>query len=391
MFFALLFVLFTYNFFIMKKLNILLVSDPYYPYPSGISEYTFYLAKYLRKFGNDITVLTTHYPNETKEKNVLRFGRVLMIPMNKSYATMSFGLDIPGNVKKLLHNNNFDIVHLNGPFPPSISFFALHYSKSTNIAAFLNAGFSFNSTGAAIARFLYRKYLNKIDGLFALSETAKMAMEPYFPGEYEIIPAGVDAEIFNTRVKKRTELKDISLRILFLGRLDERKGLIVMINAFKKILSAKPNAQLVVAGKGPLDSDAKNLVNKLKIDASVKFKGFIPFGEIPSYYKSADIYCSPALGGESFGIVLLEAMAVGTPVVASNIHGYSQLIKDNENGLLFESGKTDDIAAKIIKLADNSALREKCIKNGFILANKYSWENVARRIEAFYYSKLKIK
>ncbi|PIP14060.1 MAG: hypothetical protein COX48_02475 [bacterium (Candidatus Stahlbacteria) CG23_combo_of_CG06-09_8_20_14_all_34_7] len=123
----------------------------------------------------------------------------------------------------------------------------------------------------------------------------------------------------------------------------------------------------------------------------MKFKGFIPFGEIPSYYKSADIYCSPALGGESFGIVLLEAMAVGTPVVASNIHGYSQLIKDNENGLLFESGKTDDIAAKIIKLADNSALREKCIKNGFILANKYSWENVARRIEAFYYSKLKIK
>lgn len=389
LFFALLFAFIPYNFLIMKNLDILLVSDPYYPYPSGISEYTFYLAKYLRKFGNRVTILTTHYKNEIEDDHVIRFGRVLMIPMNKSYATMSFGLDIPAKVKNLLHNNHYDIIHLNGPFPPSISFFALHYSKSVNIAAFLNAGFSFNSTGASIAKFLYGKYLKKINGLFAISETAKKAMEPYFPGEYAIIPAGVDTEVFNPNVKERDDLEEGYPRVLFLGRLDERKGVIVMINAFKKLLTLKPKAQLVIAGKGPLDSEARNLAKHLKIENSVEFKGFIPFGEIPSYYKSADIYCSPALGGESFGIVLLEAMASGTPVVASNIHGYSQVVKDNENGLLFETGDEDDIVKKIIQLADDKALREKCIKNGFTLADKYSWENVAKQIESFYISRLK--
>lgn len=370
------------------KLKILLVSDPYYPYPSGISEYTFYLAKYLKRFGHSVTILTTHYPNEIQEEGVVRFGRVLMIPMNKSYATMSFGFDIPGKVKNLLWNNNFDIVHLNGPFPPSISFFALHYSKSVNISAFLNAGFSFNSFGAKAVRILYKKYLDKIDGLFAISDTAKLAMEPYFPGKYEIIPAGVDTEVFNDSVKKRDDLLKGYPTILFLGRLDERKGVMLMIEAFNKLLKVKPDAKLIIAGKGPLDTEAKNRVADYGINKSVHFAGFIPFGDIPSYYRSADIYCSPALGGESFGIVLLEAMASGTPVIASNIHGYSQVIKDRENGMLFETGNSADLSDKIIMMIDDKHLRERFVSNGKILANKYSWENVARKIELFYYNNL---
>jgi len=114
--------------------------------------------------------------------------------MNKSYATMAFGFEIPSKVKNLLYNNDFDIVHLNGPFFPSLSFFALHYSKTTNIAAFLNAGFKFYNYGSKVFRKVYKKYLDKIDGYFAISETAKLAMQPYFPGDYEIIPAGVDIE-----------------------------------------------------------------------------------------------------------------------------------------------------------------------------------------------------
>lgn len=372
-------------------MNILLASDPYYPYPSGISEYTFYLAKYLRRFGHSVTILTTHYPNEKHEDGVVRFGRVLMIPMNKSYATMSFGLEIPSLVKSLLRNNSYDIVHLNGPFPPSISFFALHYSRSVNIAAFLNAGFSFSSAGASVARMLYSKYIFKIDGMFALSETAKMAMEPYFPGDYEIIPAGVDTEVFSFSAVKRTDLAETPFRVLFLGRLDERKGVMVMIRAFRKFLSVHPDSRLVIAGKGPLDADAKALSRELGMEDRVEFKGFIPFGEIPSYYRSADVYVSPALGGESFGIVLLEAMAAGTPVIASRIHGYSQVITDTENGLLFETGDEDDLVRKMLSIRDNASVRDRCVKNGFALAEKYSWENVARRIESFYLQRIKAK
>ncbi len=367
---------------INRPLKILIVSDPYYPYPSGISEYTFYLAKYLKKHNNDIKILTTHYKNEEKEDDVLRFGKVLLIPMNKSYATMAFGFEIPSKVKNLLYNNDFDIVHLNGPFFPSLSFFALHYSKTTNIAAFLNAGFKFYNYGSKVFRKVYKKYLDKIDGYFAISETAKLAMQPYFPGDYEIIPAGVDIEFF----KKDGDKFDIEgyPKILFLGRLDERKGVLKIINVFSKFLKVKKDAKLIIAGKGPLDTVARKLVKDLNIEDRVLFTGYVKKDDIPKYYRTADIYCSPALGGESFGIVLLEAMACNTPVIASSIHGYSQVIENFKNGILFDPLSDDDLVSKLILLSDDEKLRESLKINGEKRALEYSWENVSFKIEEFY-------
>ncbi|MEO0281400.1 MAG: glycosyltransferase family 4 protein [candidate division WOR-3 bacterium] len=365
-----------------RPLKILLVSDPYYPYPSGISEYTFYLSKYLKKHRNEVQILTTHYKGEKEEKGVIRFGKVLMIPMNKSYATMAFGLDIPSKVKNLLSNNDFDIVHLNGPFFPSLSFFALHYSKTKNIAAFLNAGFKFYNFGSKIFRIVYKKYLNKIDGYFAISETAKLAMEPYFPGDYEIIPAGVDVEFFESEGEK-FEIEGYP-KILFLGRLDERKGVLKIINVFSKLLKIKKDAKLIIAGKGPLDGQAKQMVKDLRIERSTIFTGYVKKDDIPKYYRTADIYCSPALGGESFGIVLLEAMACGTPVVASNIHGYSQVIENLKDGVLFDPLSEEDLLSKLILLSDDKNLRETLKKNGKKKSLDYSWENVSIRIENFY-------
>jgi len=367
---------------INRPLKILIVSDPYYPYPSGISEYTFYLAKYLKKHNNDVKILTTHYKNEEKEDDVLRFGKVLLIPMNKSYATMAYGFEIPSKVKNLLYNNDFDIVHLNGPFFPSLSFFALHYSKTTNIAAFLNAGFKFYNYGSKVFRKVYKKYLDKIDGYFAISETAKLAMQPYFPGDYEIIPAGVDIEFF----KKDGDKFDIEgyPKILFLGRLDERKGVLKIINVFSKFLKVKKDAKLIVAGKGPLDTVARKLVKDLNIEDRVLFTGYVKKDDIPKYYRTADIYCSPALGGESFGIVLLEAMACNTPVIASSIHGYSQVIENFKNGILFDPLSDDDLVSKLIILSDDEKLRESLKINGEKRALEYSWENVSFKIEEFY-------
>ncbi|HAF07677.1 MAG: glycosyltransferase family 4 protein [bacterium] len=365
-----------------RPLKILIVSDPYYPYPSGISEYTFYLANYLKKHNNDVRILTTHYKNEEEEKDVLRFGKVLLIPMNKSYATMASGFEIPSKVKNLLYNNHFDIVHLNGPFFPSLSFFALHYSKTTNIAAFLNAGFKFYDFGSKVFRKVYKKYLDKISGYFAISETAKLAMQSYFPGDYEIIPAGVDVEFF----KKDGDRFDIDgyPKILFLGRLDERKGVLKIINVFSKFLKVKKDAKLIVAGKGPLDVVARRLVKDLDIEDRVLFTGYVKKEDIPKYYRTADIYCSPALGGESFGIVLLEAMACNTPVIASSIHGYSQVIENFKNGLLFDPLSDDDLISKLILLSDDERLRENLKLNGEKRALEYSWENVSFKIEKFY-------
>jgi len=370
-------------------MKICIASDPYYPYPSGVSEYTHHLAKYLRKFGHQVKILTTHYPGEEEEEGVERIGRVFYIPMNKSFATCSVGMEIPLKVKEFLKRERFDIVHMNGPFPPSISFFALHYSTSVNISTFHSTGFRFFKSGSLIVRRLFKRYIEKLHGLIAVSPTARDTISPYIPGEYEIIPNGVDVERFNPGVAPQEEFKNERRKILYLGRLDRRKGLVELLRAFPLIKREIPDAFLIVVGKGPLEKECKRLANSLGLSDSVLFKGFAPSSDIPSYYASCDLYCSPALGGESFGIVLLEAMAVGKPVVASRIIGYDTVIRDGYNGLLFNPEEPEDIARTILRVLKDRELREGLIKNGLEFVKEYTWERIARKIEGFYFETMK--
>uniref|UniRef100_A0A7C4Y5F0 Glycosyltransferase family 1 protein n=1 Tax=candidate division WOR-3 bacterium TaxID=2052148 RepID=A0A7C4Y5F0_UNCW3 len=369
-------------------MKICIVSDPYYPYPSGVSEYTYYLAKYLRRFGHNVKILTTHYKNEVDEPDVVRVGKVLYIPMNKSFATLSTGLDIPRKVKDFLNSENFDIVHTMGPFPPSISFFALHYSHSINITTLHSKGFKNYRFGSTIFRFLFRKYIRKLNGIIAVSEAARDTFFPYIPGDYVIIPNGVDLERFNPEVKGFEEFKERKNKILYLGRLDRRKGLIELINAIPFLRKEIKDISLIVVGKGPLEEYCKRLVSDLNLKDVVIFKGYAKQNEVPVYYASCDVYCSPALGGESFGIVLLEAMATGKPVIASNIPGYNSVIKDGYNGILFNPHNPEDIAEKILGVLKNEKLRIQLIENGKNFVKDYSWYNIAKRIERYYQQKI---
>jgi len=370
-------------------LKICIVSDPYYPYPSGVSEYTYYLAKYLRRFGHTVKIVTTHFPNDRPEADLVRFGRVLMIPLNKSYATMSFGLDIPINMRDFIRNESFDIIHLNGPFPPSLSFFGLHYSNTVNIAALLSAGFKFSKTGSGLVKKIFRKYNEKIHAVIALSPTACRSYSAYIPGDYHIIPPGVDHEIFHNKVPPRPGLPDGSPKILFLGRLDQRKGALNLLQAFPEVRKKFPDARLIIVGKGPYSEQCRKLADRLGIAAAVHFAGFISKPEIPGYYAACDIYCSPAQGGESFGIVLLEAMAVGTPVCCSRIPGYEDVVQDGYNGLLFDPRQPLDIAQTLLRALRNRELIAALGRNGLAFAKDFTWENIARRIEAVYREAIK--
>ncbi|MEO0182381.1 MAG: glycosyltransferase family 4 protein [candidate division WOR-3 bacterium] len=369
-------------------MKICLVSDPYYPYPSGVSEYTHYLAKYLRRLGHTVKILTTHYKDEVPEPDVFRIGRVFYIPMNKSFATLSVGWDIPRKVKYFLEQEKFDVIHTMGPFPPSISFFALHYSRALNITTFHSTGFKYYRAGSYIFRRLFQKYIRKLHGLIAVSETARDTFIPYIPGEYTIIPNGVDLERFHPRVPPLPEFKGKKKKILYLGRLDRRKGLIELLKALPLIKEELKEVLLIVVGKGPLENECRRLVANLGLTDSVIFRGYAPAKEIPSYYASCDIYCSPALGGESFGIVLLEAMAVGKPVVASRIPGYDRVIIDGYNGLFFNPHNQGEIAEKIIEVLSNDSIRQRLIRNGLEFVKNYSWDNMAKKIEDFYYQRL---
>ncbi|GAH25600.1 unnamed protein product, partial [marine sediment metagenome] len=172
-------------------------------------------------------------------------------------------------------------------------------------------------------------------------------------------------------------------KILFLGRHDTRKGLGQLLHAFK-LLRKEMNVYLIVAGTGPEKSTCENFVKQHRLTEHVHFLGFIPKEDIPSVYRSCDIYCSPALGGETFGIVLIEAMASGIPVVASNIDGYKQVIKDGINGLLCNPHSPEDIKDKISSLLSDNTLRIRLITEGLHTVSQYEWKRVSQRIYEIY-------
>jgi phosphatidylinositol alpha-mannosyltransferase len=374
-----------------KKLKIGLVSDAYYPYPSGVSEYFFCLAKYLRKLGHDVKILTTAYPKEKLihskefEAGVKRVGKVFYIPMNKSYATLSAGVRMPSQVKKFLQEEKFDILFLGTPVPPSISFFALKYSNCPNVVAFFSSGFKLRTAGSSIFRRLFKKYIDKVDSFVAISPAAKNTIYPYIPTDYKIIPCGVDTEKFNTSVTPK-KLTSKSPKILYFGRLDRRKGIVDMLKAMPLIRKELSDATLVVAGNGPLQKKSKELAKSLGISDCVFFEGFIPLEQVPNYYAACDVFCSPALGGEAFGIVLIEAMATGKPVAASKITGYDYVIKENYNGLLFESNNPSSLAKTILHILENKELKDNLVANGLEMVKKnYSWEVITSNIEKLFY------
>lgn len=371
------------------RLRILQVSDAYYPYPSGVTEYVHNLTQALRRLGHEVSILTGHYQkNEETQPGVYRLGRVVYIPMNRSFATLPVGWNLPYKVRNLLRENRFDLLHLHGPFPPDLSFWALHYSKSVNIASFLSAGFSFQARGARMFDLLFRVHNRMIHGRIAPSRAAEKTFAPYMPGDYEIIPGGVDTDFFNPDVRPR--ISGDQPRVLYLGRLDERKGLPVLLQAFPRIRAQLPDARLIVVGRGPLERHCRELVVKLGIAHSVEFFGFVPEEELPGYYRSCDLYCSPALGGESFGIVLLEAMASGLPVVASDIPGYDEVIEDGVNGLLVPPQNPELLARAVITVLKDPELKARLARGGRRFALAHSWDRIARKVEEFYYRTIEL-
>jgi phosphatidylinositol alpha-mannosyltransferase len=373
-------------------MRILIVSTAYWPYPSGVSEVIFHLAKGLHSRNHKVTVLTTNYSKlhddgHHADFDVVRIGKAIEIRINQSVSHISVGHDIPFKIKRLLQNGNFDIIHYHNCFPLELESWVLHFSKTINCVSFHTIGFKRNPL-FNIGSLLFRRYINKIHGYIAVSEIARDWNRPYFPGDYTIIPNGVDTERFSLAVEPFTKPKD-SFIILYLGRLHQRKGIFVALDAFKNIKDKYPHALLYIVGKGFLETEAKAYAEKLELNNRCRFFGYVSQIDLPRFYRTCDIYVSPALGGESQGIVLLEAMACGKAVIASEIHGYREVVHNNENGLLFQAGSSEDLAHKIEQLILNNVLKEKLEINARRHAEIHSWEKITNRIEDYYQSLIK--
>jgi len=364
-------------------LKILLCSDSYYPHPGGVSEYMHFLGKYLRATGNEVIILAPKYSDPYEDDtHTKRIGRCIFFNGNKATITVTFHHKLPILVRNYIKSENFDVIHTNGPIWWNFPYWVFHYSEALNIATFHTAftGINFYKFAKVIFK---QRFQKKMHGAIYGSKTAWKTTHQHFSIPYRIIPYGVDIERFNPVVPALDKFPDNVPKILFLGRLDPRKGLNHLLTAYPLIKKKIPEAILIVVGSGPSIERYKNSI-PAKLRDSVYFEGRVSADLVPRYYATCDVYVSPATGGETFGIVLTEAMATGKPVVASNIPGYNDVIQDRVNGLLFDYKNPEDIADKVIQTLENKKLRNTLITNGRNFALGISWNNIAKKVLDYY-------
>jgi phosphatidylinositol alpha-mannosyltransferase len=285
-------------------------------------------------------------------------------------------------IRETLEREKFDIVHLHEPLFPPLTTACLRYSSSVNIGTFHAS--RPRSWGYWLWRSVLNQWVPKLDGRIAVSQPALDFISRYFPGDYTIIPNGVELERFATPAKPIEEFQDGKVNILFVGRLEKRKGFGYLLNAYRYVKRENPNTRLIVVGPPGWARWKYELLVRRHNLQDVVFAGYVSAEDLPRYYHTADIFCAPATGSESFGVVLLEAMATSKPIVASNIVGYASVITRDVDGLLVNPKDIKTLAGALDLLVKDKALRERLGAQGRLKVEGYSWGRVASRVEAYY-------
>jgi phosphatidylinositol alpha-mannosyltransferase len=359
------------------------IVSPYgYPHPGGVNEHVRFTYEAMRRMGHDAWIITSKYGREREsEGHVIRMGTGWAAPANGSVGRVTLGLRFKHQVREVLARHRFDILHFHEPLVPFLSPTMLDASETVNIGTF--HAFGGFSPSYWIGRRFAGRLADKLDGRIAVSTAARHFIDRYFPGEYRIIPNGVDLDQF-AGAEPFEELRDGILNILFVGRFEERKGLIHLLKAYHRLRKRKVDARLLVIGAGPKLREYRRFVG-LRGIRDVEWLGRVGDEEKVRYFASADIFCAPNTGQESFGIVLLEAMAAGVPIVASDIHGFKRVIERNVQGLLVEPRNPRALAAALYRLAIDPDLRHEMGEAGRARAPEFSWDRVTERIVDFYY------
>jgi phosphatidylinositol alpha-mannosyltransferase len=284
-----------------------------------------------------------------------------------------------------MEEEKFDVVHLHEPFMPMLCSATLRFSNTVNVGTFHAAegkpGYGF---GRPVTSWILERRARKLHGHIAVSKPAMNYASHFVPGDYEIIPNGVDLKHFRLDVPLINDFTDGKLNIVFMGRLEFRKGINYLLKAFLQIKSEMPNTRLIICGPGTrLRQRYETWVKDVRLQ-DVVFTGMVDYAAQPSYYRSADVFCAPATSRESFGLILLEAMATGRPIVATNIEGFASVVTNGQEGLLVPPMTDRPLAEALLKLLKDKQLRTQMGQKGLVTAQKYSWEGVAARVLDYY-------
>lgn len=362
-----------------------IVSQSYYPRYGGVTEHVHALAVELRRRGHDVTILTSHFRRgETGVAGgVRRIGYNILIPFNRAFVDFTIGWSLKRRLRRAIRELDLDVVHVHCPTAPTLPVFAVQVCDRPLVGTFHSTGgrtalqdFFQPILGTAVAR---------LDGRIAVSETARHTAELYYPGDYEVIPNGVDVERFHPLVPAFPKWRDPAyVNLLFVGRLDPRKGVQDLIAAMPEVIErTEGRVRLLVVGDSYLRPQIEAQVPSVA-QRHVHFLGHVPSTDLPRWYATGDIFCSPATGNESFGIVLAEAMAAGRPVVCSDIPGYRCVVTPGVQAACFPPGDVRALARTIAQLVDDPERRGRLAAAGRQRSLEFAWPRVVDRIEAVY-------
>lgn len=364
----------------MKKLRIGMVCPYGWDTPGGVQTHIRDLATHLIEEGHYVSVLTPITDDSiSHEDYVVNAGKPISIPVNGSVARVLFGPIASSRAKQWIASGDFDLLHLHEPAIPSLSLLSCSAAEGPLVGTF-HVSTPKKKAIYAIGPIL-EPIVEKLTARIAVSELARSTLKDHFETDAVIIPNGIDGQRFaNAKVSPAYSQGPT---VGFIGRFEEpRKGLQVLIDSLAIVARFVPDVQYIVAGPGDSQEYLKKLNSQLR--NRIKFVGLLSNEEKESFLKSIQIYVAPNTGGESFGIILTEALSAGTAVVASDIPAFRAVLENGEAGELFKNEDPSDLAKVLVSLLRDSDKRKRLSGNGKLSAQKYDWQVVAEQIESVY-------
>jgi phosphatidylinositol alpha-mannosyltransferase len=348
--------------------------------PGGVQEHIKDLAEALVGLGHEISVISPADDDTPLPGYVVPAGRAVPVPYNGSVARLAFGPLSAARVRRWVKEGGFDVLHVHEPAAPSLSLLACWVADGPIVATVHTA--NPRSRVMHAAYLALQTALEKISGWIAVSEAARTTLVEHMGGDAVLIPNGVTVR----RYEKAAPLPGwpgAGGVLGFLGRMEEpRKGLDVLLQAFELLAGQRPGLRLLVAGPGDLD-DVRARVPEAIRDRLILL-GQVTQEDKARFYHSVDVFCAPNTGGESFGVVLIEAMAAGAPIVASDLDAFQFVLRGGQAGELFPAGDPAALAAAAGRLLDDPSLRARLSAAATDAVRAYDWPMVARDVVKVY-------
>ena len=361
-----------------------LVSPYDFASPGGVNDHVSHLARQLRQMGHETRIFapSSRADVDFDTARFYRIGSPIAIPVNDSVARITLSFHLANRVAAIIGEERFDVLHFHEPLMPALPMTMLRMSTTANVGTF--HAFSRSNVGYFYGRPFLQPYLAHLHRAIAVSEPARDFVNRYFPDfPLRVIPNGIDVDVYRPGVPPIRHLRDDHVNILFLGRLEKRKGLGDLLRAYHILQARVPKSRLIVVGDGPLRGRVEAYVARHRLP-NVVLAGFVPDTVKPRYYASADIFCAPATGAESFGIVLLEAMASGLPIVATEVPGYMSVLDPGRDSLTVQPKSWRELGAALVILARDAELRRRIGVYAVEKARRYSWVAVAAEVLEVY-------